>query len=407
MLMRRGHGPAGRRLALLAVIALAVGLALLLAHRSLQATSAPASGHIVPRASAPAVLAPAQPAVASTGGGAATPTAPAPAAPKVSDSKLLGQRIMVGLDGTSPSQALLDAVRNGQVGSVILFAANIVDRPQITALTSSLQRAARAGGNPPVLIAIDQEGGQVKRFPYGPPFLSPPQMAQRGSVSEAYRQGALTGGYLRARGINWDLAPVLDVPTYPNAFIWQQGRAFSFDSGAVARYAGGFARGVQSAGIAATGKHFPGVGSAAVDTDNQLNELRPTASQRRGALVPYRSLIGRGLDSVMLSTAGFPAYDSTGRPTALSPTMIRGLLRGQLGFQGVTITDSLNSPTGHDEITAGVLAAQAGADVLLFIDSAPGELGSLLRALHGGRIGRADAVASYERIVALKHKVAR
>jgi hypothetical protein len=73
----------------------------------------------------------------------------------------------------------------------------------------------------------------------------------------------------------------------------------------------------------------------------------------------------------------------------------------------VTITDSLNSPTGHDEITAGVLAAQAGADVLLFIDSAPGELGSLLRALHGGRISRADAVASYERIVALKRKIAR
>jgi beta-N-acetylhexosaminidase len=293
------------------------------------------------------------------------------------------------------------------VGSVILFAANIVDRPQITALTGSLQRAARAGGNPPLLIAIDQEGGQVKRFPYGPPFLSPPQMAQRGSVSEAYRQGAMTGSYLKARGINWDLAPVLDVPTYSGAFIWQQGRAFSFDANAVAKYAGGFARGVQSAGIAATGKHFPGVGSAPVDTDNKLNELRPSTSQRRGALMPYRSLISRGLDSVMLSTAGFPAYDGTGRPTALSPAMIQGLLRGQLGFQGVTITDSLNSPTGHNEITAGVLAAEAGADVLLFVDSAPGELGSLLRALRSGHINRADAGAAYQRIVALKRRVAR
>jgi beta-N-acetylhexosaminidase len=343
---------------------------------------------------------------ASTGGGAAAPSSPAPAAPKISDSKLLGQRIMVGLAGTSPSQPLLDAVRKGEVGSVILFAANIIDRPQITALTGALQRAARAGGNPPLLIAIDQEGGQVKRFPNGPPFLSPPEMAQRGSVTEAHRQGAMTGQYLRERGINWDLAPVLDVPTYSGAFIWQQGRAFSFDPNAVARYAGGFARGVQSAGIAATGKHFPGVGSAPVDTDNKLNELHPTAAQRRGALVPYRTLISRGLDSVMLSTAGFPAFDGSGRPTALSPPIIRGLLRGQLGFRGVTITDSLNSPTGHDEITGGVLAASAGADVLLFIDSAPGELGSLLRALHSGRINRAEATGSYQRIVALKRKVA-
>lgn len=390
------------RLALLGLLAIVAALAVvLLANRSTRATNASAPVHGA-----------AQPAAPPASGGAAAPTSP-PAAtttpvptPNIPDSKLLGQRIMVGLNGTSPSGALLDAVRKGQVGSVILFAANIVDRPQVTALTRALQRAARAGGNPPVLIAIDQEGGQVKRFPDGPPFLSPPQMAQRGSVSEARRQGAMTGSYLRARGINWDLAPVLDVPTYSGAFIWQQGRAFSFDPAAVAKYAGGFARGVQSSGIAATGKHFPGVGSAPVDTDNKLDELHPTAGQRRGALVPYRSLIGQGLDTVMLSTAGFPAYDSSGRPAALSPGMIGGLLRGQLGFRGVTITDSLDSPTGHDEITAGVLAAEAGADVLLYTDSAPGELGRLLRALHAGGIKRADAGASYTRIVALKRKVA-
>lgn len=312
---------------------------------------------------------------------------------------------MVGIDGTSASSALLDAVRKGRVGSVILFAANIVDRPQIDALTGSLQRAARAGGNPPLLIAIDQEGGQVKRFVHGPPFLSPPEMAQRASVPVAFRQGAMTGAYLKQRGINWDLAPVLDVPTFPGAFIWRQGRAFSFDPAAVARYAGAFARGLQSARVAATGKHFPGVGSAPVDTDNQLDELHPSVSQRRGALVPYRALIAGGLDSVMLSTAGFPAYDASGHPAALSRPMIR-MLRGRLGFGGVTITDSLDSPTGHGEITAGVLAAQAGADILLFTDSAPGELGRLLTALHQGHIDRGDTVASYRRIVALKRRVA-
>ena len=382
-----------------ALVGLAVALPLALADRGTHV-----AGRLPPPrvsgASATGATAP----VASGGGAVPTTTTPPP--PQVSDQKLLGQRIMVGLDGTHADRSLLTAVRNGQVGEVILFAANIVDQPQVTALTGSLQRAARAGHNPPLLIAIDQEGGQVKRLSDGPPALSPPEMASRGSVPVAFRQGQMTGDYLKARGINWDLAPVLDVPTFSDAFIWQQGRAVSFDPQAVARYAGAFARGVQSAHIAATGKHFPGVGSAPVDTDNKLDELRPSAAQRSEALIPYQMLISHGLDAVMLSTAGFPAYDSSGRPAALSPSMIRGLLRGQLGFHGVTITDSLDSPTGYGEITAGVLAAAAGADVLLFVDSAPGELRALLHALHSGRITRADAMASYDRIVALKRRVA-
>ena len=141
-----------------------------------------------------------------------------------------------------------------------------------------MQQAARAGGNPPLLIATDQEGGQVKRFSSGPPYLSPPQMASDGTVNGAYREGQLTGSYLKARGVNWDLAPVADVPTSSNAFIWQQGRAFSFRPATVAAYADAFARGIQSAGIAATAKHFPGVGSASVDTDNKLDVLRPDAA---------------------------------------------------------------------------------------------------------------------------------
>jgi beta-N-acetylhexosaminidase len=322
-----------------------------------------------------------------------------------SDAKLLGQRIMVGFDGTAPASGLLARVRAGQVGSVILFAQNIVSSSQVKALTSALQHAARAGGNPPLLIATDQEGGQVKRFANGPPLVSPPQMASDGTTNGAYREGQLTGNYLRARGVNWDLAPVSDVPTTSNAFIWQQGRAFSFDPNTVARYADAFARGVQSARIAATAKHFPGVGSAAVDTDNKLDELRPTSAQLAGALKPYQRMIPRGLDSVMLSTAGFPAYDPSGTPAALSSPIARGLLRDRLGFGGVSITDALGTPTGHDEITAGRIAARAGADVLLYTDSATGELPALISDLHSGRLSRSAADAAYQRIVALKYRV--
>lgn len=332
--------------------------------------------------------------------------APAGGAPlAVSRTKLLGQRIMVGVAGTAADPVLLSAVRQGRVGSVILFSSNIVSRAQLKGLTGALQHAARQGGNPPLLIAIDQEGGQVKRLPNGPPRRSPPQIAATGSASIAFSEGRATGAYLKGLGVNWDLAPVLDVPTFAGAFIWQQGRAFSFSSAAVAKYGTQFALGLQSAHAAATGKHFPGVGSAAVDTDNKLDELRPTKAQRDAALLPYETAIQRGLDSVMLSTAGFPAYDRSGTPTALSRPLAQGVLRQQLHFRGVTITDALGTPTGHDERTAGVLAARAGADVLLYTDSAPGELAALESDLAHGHLKLADAEASYRRIVALKRRV--
>jgi beta-N-acetylhexosaminidase len=331
---------------------------------------------------------------------------PAPPTASVSTAKLLGQRIMVGMDGPAASSSLLRAVRDGRVGSVILFAANILNRSQLKALTGSLQHAARAGGNPPLLIAVDQEGGLVKRLPDGPPDLSPPQIARTGSVSVASREGRATGSYLKGLGINMDLAPVVDVPTFGGAFIWKQGRAFSFNPSSVAKYATAFALGVQSGGTAATAKHFPGVGSAGVDTDNKLDVLRPSRAQLNGALAPYRALIPRGVDAIMLSTAAFPAYDPSSTPTALSRRIVQGLLRGRLRFRGVTITDALGTPTGHDETTAGVIAAGAGADILLYTDSAAGELAALQSALQTGRLNRSEAQASYARIVALKRRVA-
>jgi beta-N-acetylhexosaminidase len=323
-----------------------------------------------------------------------------------STAKLLGQRIMVGFSGTTAPASVLSRIRAGQIGAVILFGSNIVSDRQVRSLTSSLQSAARAGGNPPLLIATDQEGGQVKRFPNGPPTLSPPQMAATGSPHTAYLQGKATGAYLKSRGINMDLAPVSDVPTFSGAFIWQQGRAFSMSAATVAQYATAFALGLQSAGVAATAKHFPGLGSAAVSTDVQMDELHPSAAQRTAALKPYESMIPRALDSVMVTTAGFPAYDPSGTPAALSSRIIGGVLRHQLGFGGMVITDALNAPTGHNEITAGALAAGAGADMLLYADSATGELGALESALSAGRITHAQAVASYGRIVALKRKLA-
>jgi len=312
---------------------------------------------------------------------------------------------MVGLPGTVASRTLLAEVRGGQVGAVILFSANIASRSQVKALIGSLQAAAKAGRNPPLLIAVDQEGGEVKRFAGGPPYLGPPQMAATGKVSSARTQGVLTGRYLAGLGVNMDLAPVADVPTTPNAFIWQEHRAFSFNPATVAGFSTAFAQGLQSAGVAATAKHFPGLGTATLNTDYGFAVLHPSAAQRAAALTPYRSLIPSGVDAVLVALAAFPAYDPSGVPAALSSRIIGGLLRGQLHFAGVTITDGLGAPTGHDEITAGVLAARAGADILLYTDGAVGELSALTRAVHSGRISMSSALAAYQRIVALKRRV--
>ncbi len=225
-------------------------------------------------------------------------------------------------------------------------------------------------------------------------------------VGTAAREGRATGSYLRSWGINMDLAPVADVPTSGGAFIQRQGRAFSFRAGTVASYATAFAVGLQARGVAATAKHFPGLGSAPVSTDLQREELHPTRAQRLAALNPYQAMIPRGLDAVMLAVAGFPGYDGSGTAAALSRPIIAGVLRGRLGFGGVTITDALGSTSGHGETVAGTLAAAAGSDILLFTDSAPGELDSLRAALRRGQISRRDAAASYRRIVALKRRLA-
>jgi beta-N-acetylhexosaminidase len=215
---------------------------------------------------------------------------------------------------------------------------------------------------------------------------------------------------LKVRGINMDLAPVLDAPDFEDSFIWREARGFSsfasdWSGATVARYATAFALGLQSARVAATAKHFPGLGSAAIDTDARLDELRPSRLERAQALDPYKALIPRGLDAIMLATAGFPRYDPSGAPAALSRPIIQGLLRERLKFRGVAITDALGSPIGHNEVRAGVLAAASGADILLYTDSAPGELAALESAMRRGRFTETEAAASYERIVTLKRQV--
>ena len=189
--------------------------------------------------------------LAASGGGA-------PAASGPSLQQLAGQLLLVRMRGTTPSAAFLQRVERGEVGGVVLFGDNLGPGGPKAAI-AALQAAAKAGGQPPVLVAVDQEGGIVKRLA-GPPTLAPPAMT---TAAAARAQGIATGRSLRSLGIRLDLAPVLDVDH--GGFIGP--RTFGSTPVTVAVRGVAFADGLAARGVGATAKHFPGLGRAAVSTD--------------------------------------------------------------------------------------------------------------------------------------------
>jgi beta-N-acetylhexosaminidase len=318
-------------------------------------------------------------------------------------ARLVGQTVMVAIDGTSADADLLARVRRGEVGGVILFGNNITSLAGLRSLIATLQAAAKAGGNPPLLVATDQEGGIVKRLPDGPPTLSASELGARGSAAFAAAQGKATGRYLGALGIDVDLAPVLDVPDRATSFLGS--RTFAGAPGTVAKVGVAFADGVQAARVAATAKHFPGLGTARANTDLQPVTVASTRADLMRRIEPFRAAVDAGTKLVMVSNAAYPALDPSGLPACLSPAIVNGLLRGRLGFGGVVITDAISAPGPAHYPDAPTRALAAGVDIVLF---AVGEDGSsagyraLVTAAERGELRRATLQRAYDRVLALK-----
>ena len=215
-------------------------------------------------------------------------------------------------------------------------------------------------------MAIDQEGGEVKRLPSLPPDRSPAEIGRAGEPAAA-AEGPATGRALRALGIDVDLAPVLDVPSVDGAFI--ASRAFSVDPGRAAACAVAFGTALQAEGVAATAKHFPGLGMAVANTDLDPSPVDASRAELEAGLAPFEAAIDAGFELVMVSNATYPAFDPD-RPASLSRRIVDGVLRERLGFEGAVITDDLGAGgiagAGIDEATAAVESARAGADLLLF-----------------------------------------
>jgi beta-N-acetylhexosaminidase len=322
-------------------------------------------------------------------------------------AQLIGQKLMVRMDGTTPSASLLGRIRRGEIGGVILFGQNIVDATQVKALTTQLHDAAIAGGQPRLLIAVDQEGGSIKRIPWAPPTLSPPQMGRIGSTTTARSQGAATGKALADLGIDVDLAPVADVPASTSSFLYQQGRTWSFDSSKTAWLSWAFAQGLETGGVVPVMKHFPGLGFATKNTDTTVVGIHQSVAALNPGLQPYRVGIRYGLPMVMLSNATYPAWDPV-HPAGWSSAIGTTLLRTQMGFRGVTITDSLDGTAAARGMTTAHLAlraCQAGTDMLLLTGSEASSAGvyaSLVNAAGAGQISLTRLRASWTRIQTLK-----
>ncbi|CAM4116499.1 beta-N-acetylhexosaminidase [Saccharibacillus endophyticus] len=323
----------------------------------------------------------------------------------------LGQMLLGGFDGRTMTSAAMRLIAAYRTGGIVYFSRNVSSPEQLAALTRELQEAAEANGVPPLWISIDQEGGMVARITEGV-TLMPGQMAiaAAGSEEDAYRCAYISGRELRSLGVNLNYAPVLDVNNNPanpvigvRSFGESPERAASFGAAAI--------RGLQDAGVGATAKHFPGHGDTDVDSHLDLPTVQHDRERMDAVeLVPFKRAVEEGVDAVMSAHIYFPALEREKLPVTLSPSVLTGLLREELGFDGIITTDcmEMNAIAEHYGVAeASVLAVLAGADQVLVshrLDRQGAALNALENAVHGGRIDESRIDASVRRLLRMKWK---
>jgi beta-N-acetylhexosaminidase len=299
-------------------------------------------------------------------------------------------------------------IRAGEAGAVLLLGGNVAGLDGARALIGRLQSIRRPPGlRAPLLVMIDQEGGLVRRLP-GPPGRRASEIGAAGPAA-ARAAGGAAGRLLRGVGANVDLAPVADVAR-PGSALASTGRLFGASAGAVAASATAFSEGLRAAGVAATAKHFPGLGAATETTDAAPVTIALSARELRTVdMPPFGVMIRRGLPIVMLGTAVYPALDP-GVPAALSRPIVAGELRGRLGFSGVTVTDALDTPAlapvGGPGAVA-VRAAAAGSDLVMYtgLSNGAAAAGALRAGIASGSLPRAGSEAAVARVLALRERL--
>jgi beta-N-acetylhexosaminidase len=316
----------------------------------------------------------------------------------------VGEVFMVGGPATGVGTGTISAIRDRHVGSVILTGRSALGVPATAGITGGLQALATptATAGVRLLVAVDQEGGQVQVLS-GPGFSTIPSALLQGQVAPATlrQQAAGWGAQLAAAGVNVDLAPVLDTVPSPaaaatNPPIGVFDREYGFTPATVAAHGTAFAQGMADSGVVATGKHFPGLGRVTGNTDTTAG-VTDTVTVRNDAYVqPFAAAVGAGLPMLMISSAIYSRIDPQ-HPAAFSSTVIDGMVRGDLGFQGVVVSDDLANARQVAALSPGDRAVQflaAGGDLVLTVD--PGQLPAMYDAV----LARARTVPGFRARVA-------
>ncbi len=339
---------------------------------------------------------------------AATPPLRAADISELTIHEKVGQLVMFSVSGYSLTDHERHVIRRAHLGGVILFAHNYKDRTQLGNLTAQIQRNARRGNSLRMgaLTSVDQEGGVVKRFPDMPPRYSAPEMGRIGKTSVAFDQGVATGRALRRAGVNVNLAPVADLDLPPEHVM--RSRAFGSRPYPAGKLVRAFSRGLQSRRVAATAKHFPGLGGATINTDYGRAYVYRSRHQLRNVdEVPFRRAIGGNIRLVMLSHALY-VNDGGRVPASLHPYYAKKRLRRALGFTGVAISDDLNRVAwrfGGDVTKACVKTVKAGVDVALItgrVDAARACAAAIRRAVRSGDIPKRRLDQAVGRVLELK-----
>ena len=322
----------------------------------------------------------------------------------------IGQLFQIRIDGDTLDQSERDIILQKHVGGIVYFQYNgNIDDPVRTAqMSNDIQACAigAGGAGVPILISMDQEGGRVTRITGGTDFPGNMGLGAARSPSTAYLAGSVIGSEIRAIGGQMDLAPVLDVNNNPlNPVIGV--RSFGERASLASELGIAYTHGLQSAGVIATGKHFPGHGDTAVDSHTGLPIVTydfATLDNVHGK--PFRDAIAAGLDAIMSAHIVVTCLDPD-RPATLSPAVMTGYLRGNLGFDGVIMTDSMGMAgitAGYTVEQATVMAIQAGVDLLSLPPDLNRAIAAVQAAVQSGDITQARIDQSVARILALKYR---
>src|SRR5512145_1239434 len=333
----------------------------------------------------------------------------------------LGQLLLVGFTGTQlePESGLARLLCEARIGGVVLFARNIIDGSQLARLTATLRERARVCTGRPLLVAIDAEGGRVMRV--GPAAgytetLSAADLGQANDLTVTELEARRIGARLREAGINWNLAPVVDVGYNPaNPVIVGEGRSYGGNPQLVTLHARAFLRGMRAEGVLTALKHFPGHGSSFADSHRGFVDVTDTANLEV-ELLPYRMLIADRLADSVMTAHVFNRRLDTRYPATLSRATITGLLRRELGFDGVVVSDDLRMAAiekHYGLAEAAVLALQAGVDLLLIADDRLADersasavaLGAIRHALLEGQLDPDRVAEALRRVGALAERV--